>query len=536
MVRRDPWGPRRREDSPRCEAPAAAQWEAMQSPSAPSAPDLAELEPGDHGAGAVDATNLADRLRRLLLWAGIATLLVLTLLAMAHFVDDLRAILFARGGFTAAFGRIAPTIGLSLAALVTVIVVGVLAASGRRRELAAIGIGFVVLVGVRIFIAASLDGVPRGEPFFYGLRAEALLAGDLGFGDRPIGYTLMLAGSNALFPDPQLATEALNLLFALLVGGVVLAMARGSYGARVGALALLAYAMWPAGALMTTVRMPELAYDLAIAAAAWAVTDRTPGWRGSALTGVLLGLSQWIRPSTPALLAAFLLARIWPGGPWRRLIGSAVVPLLGMFLLVLTPVIWHNYQEHDELSVSTSLFGGQVFYLGTYEPSGGMYDQAAMDALIAMSGPDIEDISALGSSIAMDRIREDPLGIAMLAVRKQDTLWGTEHFGVEYGISRSLEERPAHPRVTTAILLSQGFYVAVLLAATVGLYHLRRRPDALAALVIVLIWSITAIHTLLEVRDRHHSYVIPVLLPIAALAVAVAMERLERLVSRPAER
>jgi hypothetical protein len=283
---------------------------------------------------------------------------------------------------------------------------------------------------------------------------------------------------------------------------------------------------------MTTVRMPETAYDLAIISAAWAVTQHASGWRGSALSGALLGLSQWIRPSTPALLPAFLLARVWPGGPWRRLIGGAVLPLLAMFLLVLSPVIWHNYQEHDELSVSTSLFGGQVFYLGTNIPSGGMYDQAAIDALIAISGPDIEAISEVGTSIALDRLREDPIGIGLLAIRKQDTLWGTEHFGVEYGINRSLEERPSHPRVATAILLSQGFYLGVLLAATAGLYLMRRRPDSLAALAVALVWSVSAIHTLLEVRDRHHSFVIPVLLPLAALAVAAALRRMERLLGR----
>ena len=474
----------------------------------------------------------AARLRGLLLWAGIVTLALLSLLALAHLLTDLRAIISVRGGTGATVARLAPTIVLAGAALMTVVLVSYLAASGRRREIVAIVIGFVVLLGVRIFIAATLDGVPRGEPFFYGMRAEAILAGDLGFGDRPMGYTVMLAGSDVLFGDRQLAVEALNLLLAALAGGVVLTMARGLYGARVGALALLAYALWPAGALMTTVRMPEIAYDLAIVSSTWAVTNTAPGWRGSALTGALLGLSQWVRPSTPALLPAFLLARIWPGGPWRRLVGGAVLPLLAMFLLVLTPVLWHNYEEHGELSISTSQFGGQAFYLGTYEPSGGTYDQAAIDALIAISGPDIADISEVGARIAMDRLREDPIGIGMLAIRKQDTLWGTEHFGVEYGISRSLEQRPSHPRVATAILLSQGFYLIVLVSATFGLYLMRRRPDALAPLAIVLVWSVAAVHTLLEVRDRHHSYVLPVLLPIAAVAGAALLQRLERLVGR----
>jgi hypothetical protein len=69
------------------------------------------------------------------------------------------------------------------------------------------------------------------------------------------------------------------------------------------------------------------------------------------------------------------------------------------------------------------------------------------------------------------------------------------------------------------MLLSQGFYVLVLLTATAGLSLVRRRPDALVPLVITLIWAVSAMHALLEVRDRHHSYVIPLLLPLSALAL-----------------
>ena len=137
-------------------------------------------------------------------------------------------------------------------------------------------------------------------------------------------------------------------------------------------------------------------------------------------------------------------------------------------------------------------------------------------------------MSEKGTEVALQRIREDPVGIAALAVRKQDTLWGTEHFGVQYGIRQNLRDRPDHVDATTPMLLSQGFYVLTMAAATAGLFLRRRRPDALLPLAITLIWTVAGIHALLEVRDRHHSYVIPLLLPWAGLALAelwVAFER-----------
>jgi hypothetical protein len=45
-----------------------------------------------------------------------------------------------------------------------------------------------------------------------------------------------------------------------------------------------------------------------------------------------------------------------------------------------------------------------------------------------------------------------------------------------------------------------------------------------AALAITLVWSVGLAHALLEVRDRHHAYVIPVLLPVAAVAVVALID------------
>jgi hypothetical protein len=65
-----------------------------------------------------------------------------------------------------------------------------------------------------------------------------------------------------------------------------------------------------------------------------------------------------------------------------------------------------------------------------------------------------------------------------------------------------------------------------LLAFTaLGLYLVRRRLDPLAALAILVVLAISLLHGFVEVRDRYHSYAIPLLMPVAALAiVAVAAE------------
>ena len=173
--------------------------------------------------------------------------------------------------------------------------------------------------------------------------------------------------------DRQVAVEVVNLLFAVVAGAAVLGIGRALYGWRVGAAALVAYAVWPAGALMVDVRLPHVAYDALVAGAVWVAVALPAGWRGSALVGMLLGFAQYMRPSTIALLPAFVLARVWSGGPLRRLIAGAIVPLGVAFLIVLIPAIWHNWTTYGEASVSTSTFGGHSLYIGTDQRTGGRF-------------------------------------------------------------------------------------------------------------------------------------------------------------------
>jgi hypothetical protein len=234
--------------------------------------------PVDQGANPPGSARLVARLRWLLIRAGIVTLVLLTVLASAHLVADIWA---ARGVRV----RFVPTAFLALVGLAIAVVVAWLSGSTRRRELMAIVIGFVALVAVRAVISIQYDGPTTGEPGSYAKAAASLLTSEWDFSGRPMGYSIALAGSYLLSADRQVAAEALNILFAVLAGGAVLGLARGLYGPRAGALALLGYALWPAGALMTVVSIPQVAFDLAVVTAAWAAVGMPPGWRGGALTG-----------------------------------------------------------------------------------------------------------------------------------------------------------------------------------------------------------------------------------------------------------
>jgi hypothetical protein len=303
-------------------------------------------------------------------------------------------------------------------------------------------------------------------------------------------------------------------------------LARRFVGGQGAAVALYLYAIWPAGALMIVTSLPHTSYEMLVVAAAWAALVTRDGWKGSALAGVILGVSQYLRPTSPLLLPVVLLARVWPGMPWRRAITSVLVPMVAFFLLVLAPVMAHNVADHGELSVSTSSYGGHGLWVGTDVRSGGTLTEQNSAEVRAMPGKDLWEQSASAGSRAFERVKADPVGIGLLALRKQVTLWGTERYGVQYGIRRELAENVAHRSSVLPSITSGAFWVLVLAASALGLALRRRAPDGLLLLTVLLVGAVAFLHAFFEVRDRYHSYVVPLLLPFAAVGILAILARL----------
>ena len=398
---------------------------------------------------------------------------------------------------------------------------------GARLAIAA---AFATLVIVRLAVAFAYDGEMGGEGGVYHNRALsrprwAVLRGGAG---RPTdGLPGHARGRlRDRRPDDDRGRDPSTCCSRSASGSRSSRSPSGTYGARVGAIAVTCYALWPAGALVITARLPETAYDLAIVVAAYAAVATRQGWRGSALTGVLLGLSQYIRPTSPALIPAFVLARIWPGAPWRRILGGALAPMLVTFLIVLVPIMAWNLSTRGVPDISTSAYGGKSLHHGTDVRSGGRWSRRAANELKAIAGADTWEHSRVGLAHRdSGGIRDDPVGIGLLALRKQYTLWGSETYGVRYGIRRELAGQPWLPRSVMPSLASGVFYVAITAATALGLYLRRHRPDALSALLIATALSISLIHSLVEVRDRYHSYAMPLLMPIAAVAIVAVLTR-----------
>lgn len=404
----------------------------------------------------------------------------------------------------------------SLLAVVTAaaLILGVIrwpATAGRWRALPVI-VGLSMVALLRIVIALVIDApVDRDMVAYDSLAAQVLSDGRL-FSDRPMGFPYLLAGSYAVFGRGALAGETLNILAAVAGGLALWLLVRSAYGERPANVALFLYAVWPAGALMTSVRLTETTYTVSLVLAVLAVT-RQERRRGHVLIGALLGVSQYFRPTSFFLLPAFLLVALWPRQIHRRQVLVGTMTILVAFLTVMIPVIEYNRRAHGELSVTTSAYGGWSLWVGVNQDHGGRWNPADWEALFELTEGTVWEDSKAAGPLGVERITDDPPGFAVLAVDKFHTMWGSEAYGVDFAVASGSAELPQN---TFPTLVSQLFYAVVTVAAALGLVIRRRSLDRLTLLIVAITLTVAALHAFVEVRDRYHAYLVPLFVALAA--------------------
>jgi hypothetical protein len=393
---------------------------------------------------------------------------------------------------------------------------GGLATLAMRRQPALEGrwplvLGLVALFATRAWVCWSLDGPMVSDFQEYHDLAVAAAGGGPWFSDlRPMGYPLLLALGYAAFGPVHWWGEALNIALAVVTGGCLYGWVRRLWGATAGALALWIYVLLPAHALMAAVQGTEIPYAAAFMAALWALAAAP-----APVAGALLGLSQYVRPTSLVLLPAVALFY----RRWKPLAAFGVA-----MLIVLAPVVHWNWQAHHKVSLSTSTYGGWSLLVGTNQHSNGFWN---LDDTILVNKLPFEQRDAFARDEARRRVLGDPIGFAGLAVRKFGFMWGAEDFGTYWtlGLKPQPDARPA----TALYLVSQAGYALVLLLAWLGLWWERRRPAAPVALALLGLASLAGAHTFLEVQSRYHFYWTPVFAGLAGVGALRLWEAVTRL-------
>jgi hypothetical protein len=411
-------------------------------------------------------------------------------------------------------GGIATVLAIGLLSVAVVWLLLRLAAMPRgQRWVPWLGIGLAL--GARLAVALLIDAPLRADAAIQNELAIEVAEGACCFGHRPMGYPLLLGAAYSLLGIQPWVAGMLNVLLGTLTAVLVWDLARQSWGDRAGALALGLYAVIPSQVLLVTVPLSELTYALLLSMAVWAIVQ----WRQWLIPaavggGLLLALSQYVRPTSMVLLPLLAAVPVLAGAPLRR--GALAGTLMAAaFIAALLPVVAFNLRTHESLSLSTSAYGGWTLFVGANQEWNGKWNPDDAAILAALPGNSTWERSQQIGRMALERISSDPRAYANLMVRKFNVMWSDERYAVDYAV-RHLDGRTVHAAALAAHLA----YVVVLALATLAAWQLRRPPSIMLAIVLIVL-AVAGMHLFVEVHGRYHAYLVPLLCVLAGAAVTV---------------
>lgn len=385
-------------------------------------------------------------------------------------------------------------------------------------------------------------------PFFndagdYHREALAMLAhwpGNLPYYWPPgTGYLLALVYS---LLDPSVALgRALCVLLSLAWVPLALALARRLGLPRRAALATgWVAALYPPLLLMAGQPFSSLPTAVYLLVLAWALlsylAENRPG--RLVLAGLALGAGGLTRPSMVPLLGLAGLAVAW--AVWRRrapgegpaaLVGRGLLDLACLILpalLLLAPVFWLNHQAGAGWTLSVN--NERNFFLGN-NPHTPLYKTShlasqKLEALPAETAdylrrvygdrPHAPETRAAMRSEALNYIKAHPGATLLRTLNRLRAFWG-----FDYQLSAETAKLRAWPAWKAGLMLfaEAGGYALVMLLVILGLF-LAGRNRRVFLLPLLLVLGYQAPYLLAFAAPTYHFPVIPLLFPLAGLALA----------------
>ena len=350
------------------------------------------------------------------------------------------------------------------------------------------------------------------------------------------GYVFLLAAVEWL-GGGLLAAKMIGVAAGTAIVAAAGGIAGGLWGRRVGLVAAVLAAAWPAGIAVTSVTGTDLPAGalLALAAAALVRWSRERPWTAAAMFGLLMGLAAWVR-AVAAPLAALSFFYWW--AVERRAARAVPRALLGVAVAFLALLPWalRNRPLYGELFFTDS-HGGHTALVGANPDSEGTYSRSlnlmftrATGYRMLEDGPErhrASDRAAYGLAKAWSAF--EPGYAAGLLAAKADRLlsdernllyWPVYRQGVLAPSSRAFLDahRAALERLTDGYWWAVvGLFAAGLALAAPGR---DRRPVALLAFPAAL----AVIYGTFFSEVRYHLAIVPLLFPLAALGLTWAVD------------
>ena len=343
-----------------------------------------------------------------------------------------------------------------------------------------------------------------------------------------LGTATILNALVRLFGESVLAVTVFNVLLTTLSCGLVWLLGKALISERAAFLAALLWAVTPCKLMLGSLVFSEPIYTFLILLFFWLFLrlerliekKPLPALLLALALGLLLAAINLVRPIALILVIAAALWLVFLRGDAEkndRLWAFWLAAFLAMTAIFFeSGALWDRHVE-KVLGQEIASVPWYNVYVGFNEETGGRYADADMDLLTSYLKQGQSAPEAQKSMIphVKERLASD-INFPRLFAAKLFSFLGSDQLGgYTYRFTRS--ER----FVKVCMGVCNVFYYGVFLAAIVGVLRLLRARALGAGLLLPLYFlGLTLAHMLVEVSDRYHYSLIPILIIFAALGFA----------------
>ena len=386
---------------------------------------------------------------------------------------------------------------------------------------------FIIAIAVRLtaFWVLPVPHMSYNAIFAYVKGAEILLHGQ-GFSDpsfpvyTPPLYSILIAVGTKVFGD-GIHTIKLLQVFADAFTSVILCLfVRKVLDDLTGVLAGLLWSLYPFAIYSTLYVGTEVFFTFFVALflllmAYGLKTDKAYLYCGA---GIFLGLATMTRGTTQFLPFILPFVLLFLRGGKDRWLRNYALSLL-CFLIVIVPWGFRNYIVlHEVIPVGAN---STVVLYGTYEPLLTIDTrQAELDRIFEAAkakgivppgedrGPAERDgfLAKVAAENYRERLRSDPLGLALFMVQKFFRLWYSTESGNNHGVT---------------LLINAGIYVLAIL----GIWVVWDKRNRMALMLVGMVGYFVIVHWLTLPLFRYMLPVMPYVLTLAAVGIAFIIEK-----------
>jgi 4-amino-4-deoxy-L-arabinose transferase-like glycosyltransferase len=345
-----------------------------------------------------------------------------------------------------------------------------------------------------------------------------------------LGYPMVLAGAYAIFGVQLRVAKLLSLFLGVLSLLLMYTTTRRFSGEGAARWAVLLFLFWPAQLAFTSVLASEhLATLLTLAGMtiiAPILTGKDFSWPRLVIAGLCFGFGFATRNTGLLVFLASMLALLFiPKSMLLR--GGAAAALMVGYWGASSLYRQAVYLRTQVFPVTSSAFS---LLVGVNVDAGGVWNWDDYRYMTSFST--YEEGAAAARAEGIRRIQADPYGVGLLTLKKVGSLWGGEGFSIYWSTLNLVLDRFRWDLATFTrnfMIVSQTFYIAIWILTVAASFHIIRKPTGDLNMPLMALLGSTLLHALLEVQDRYHY----VLMPLVFLVVSVGIAQRWSFLSKP---